>query len=128
MKARIIIMGEYGSGVSFARSCAYDKERIKMALQGKLLLGESENGFEYADAPREECEAFILSAYDNAVYQATEAFASGRAIEKIMKNHNFVMPFTEYIAAMEFERKRDYENSEYKYESDLEMEDADEEV
>lgn len=62
------------------------------------------------------------------MYQATEAFASGRAIEKVMKNHNFVMPFIEYIAAMEFERKRDYENSEYKYESDLEMEDVDEEV
>ncbi len=74
-------MSEYGSGISFSTARMYDKERIKHAFMGELMCGEDENGFIYAPASKEECEQYILSAYDNAVYDAIQAMAG----EKVMK-------------------------------------------
>ena len=90
-------MGAYGSGISFAKACQYDKERIKRALQGELMCGEDENGFLYAKASKEECDAYILSAYDNAVYEGLEAMRSGRAFERIGKDRNLIISLPEYI-------------------------------
>ena len=53
-------MAEYGNGVSFGQACTYDKERIKMAFQGKLMIGESVNGFEYEKADKDECKRYIV--------------------------------------------------------------------
>ena len=77
-------MSEYGNGVSMARAFSMDKERIKHALKGELICGETVNGFEYAPASREECEEYIISAFDNAVYWALEMADSGKAVERAL--------------------------------------------
>ena len=61
-------MSEYGCGVSLFQAFNYDKERLLKALDGQLMCGETEEGFEYCDAPAEECRAFIIHVFDNAVY------------------------------------------------------------
>lgn len=78
-------MGEYGSGLTSGQCFNMDKERIKHALKGELVCRESEDGFKYAAAPQEECERFILSAFDNAVFQCKQALDSGRAHERLLK-------------------------------------------
>ena len=75
-------MGEYGSGVSLIQAFNYDKERLLKALDGQLMCGETEDGFEYAEATSEECRAFIISVFDNAVYHALQGYQSGRVLEK----------------------------------------------
>lgn len=99
-------MGEYAGSITFGRSCNLDKERIKMALKGKLVCGENEGGFLYADASREECEQFILSAYDNVVYHALQVQDAGRAVERWMREQGIRIPLQVYIQYAEEERKR----------------------
>ncbi|HAV90099.1 MAG TPA: hypothetical protein DCW44_02340 [Eubacterium sp.] len=108
-------MSEYGSGISFARACAYDKERIKEALKGRLLCGEDENGFIFKEAPKEECEKFIIKAFDNAVYHARGALAAGRAMDNYLKSKHVKVNMKEYMYYRSIEEHRDYENDEYKY-------------
>ena len=76
-------MSEYGYGVSLIQSFNYDKERLLQALDGKLICGETEDGFEYADASQDECRDFIIGVFDNAVYHALQGYASGRVMEKV---------------------------------------------
>ena len=78
-------MAEYGSGISMACAFTMDKERIKHALKGELICGETEDGFEYTPASKEDCEEYIISAFDNAVYWAIEMADSGKAIENALK-------------------------------------------
>ena len=78
-------MGEYGSGVTLVQAFNYDKERLLKALDGKLICGETEDGFEYCDASEEDCRAFIISVFDNAVYHALQGYSSGRVYENVMK-------------------------------------------
>jgi hypothetical protein len=75
-------MGKYGSCCSWAQVCRMEKEQIEHALKGELMCGETENGFEYAPADKEECDKFIIDAYTEACFQATKAFASGRAVDR----------------------------------------------
>jgi len=77
-------MSEYGSGISLVQAFNYDKERLLKALDGQLLCGETENGFEYADASDEDCRAYIISVFDNAVYHALQGYQSGRVMEKVI--------------------------------------------
>ena len=80
-------MSEYGSGLTYGQTAMLDKERIKHAFRNELVAGEDENGFIYAPCSKEEAEAFILNAFDNAVYQALRAMTSGRAMERLL--HEF---------------------------------------
>ena len=111
-------MGQYGSGISMQMAFAYDKERIKKAMEGELLCGEDENGFQYAPAGYEECREFILEAFDNAVYQALTANASGRALEKVAKDNglDFNQHIAELLEAKEQEEKADWDRGEYRFE------------
>ncbi len=111
-------MSEYGSGISFARACAYDKERIKEALKGRQMIDEDENGFKYRKASKEECDSFIVSAFDNAVYHAMEAMRSARALEKYMKFKGIEMALDDYIVFYYEEQIHDFERGEYHYEGE----------
>ena len=104
-------MSEYGCGVSLVRAFNYDKERLLKALDGKLMCGETEDGFEYCDAPEEECRAFIISVFDNAVYHALQGYQSGRVMEKVMNSNG--------INSMDNQIFKDYLH--YKTEDDLEQ-------
>ena len=116
-------MAEYGNGVSFGQACTYDKERIKMAFQGKLMIGESVNGFEYEKADKDECKRYILGAYDEAVYQARTAMASGRALERMLFDilpERSAVDFMKYMQYYEEERRKADAESPYKYEESAE--------
>lgn len=113
-------MGEYGPGLTSGQCFNMDKERIKHALRGELVCGESENGFEYAPAPQEECEKFIISAFDNAVFQCKQAHDAGRAHERILKectklsDKEIMAKYIKYMA----EESQKY--NDYIYEHDIE--------
>lgn len=76
-------MSEYGSGVSLTQAFNYDKERLLQALDGKLICGETEEGFVYAEATPAECRDFIITVFDNAVYHALQGYRSGKIMEKV---------------------------------------------
>ena len=76
-------MGMYGSGISFKQACAYDRERIKAALDGFEL--DIDTGEKYPIS-KEEATEIILGAYDEAVYQATKSMTGGRVLEKMLVN------------------------------------------
>ena len=106
-------MSEYGSGLTLGQCCNYDKERIKHAFKGELMIGEDENGFVYEPAYREECEAYILSAYDDLYYQAKQLADSVRAMDRLAEKYmegGFQSHFREYmnIMAEEYSRFDDY--------------------
>ena len=77
-------MSEYGS-ISMVQAFNYDKERLLHALDGQLMCGETETGFEYADATEDECRAYIIQVFDNAVYHALQGYGCGRVYEKVME-------------------------------------------
>lgn len=116
-------MGEYGPGISFGQACMMDKERIIHAFNGELMIGEDmdKDGvshFVYEHADKKDCLAYILAAYDNAVYQAKEAAASGRALERLFEEVTGIKTanhFKRYMALSEEERKK---FPDYHYESD----------
>ena len=114
-------MSEYGNGITMAKAFSYDKERIKKALDGQILAGENENGFIYEKATKEECDKYILSAFDNVVYQCREALASGRALEAYLKSKGNI-DFKAFFSFREAERKKDNESNDYIYENDIEEE------
>lgn len=111
-------MSEYGSGLTLGQCCNYDKERIKHAFKGELMIGEDENGFVYEPASREECEAYILRAYDNLYYQAKQLADSGRAMDRLAGKYmkgGFQKHFREYVNIMSQEHCR-YNDYVYEYE------------
>lgn len=108
-------MGEYGSGVSLTQAFNYDKERLLKALDGQLMCGETENGFEYAGATQEECREFIIRVFDNAVYHALQGYQSGRVLEKSVeangvdvKSGQFFKDFLHFKAKDDEEQTEEY--------------------
>lgn len=122
-------MSEYGSCMSMAEMFNLDKERIKMALNGQLLSGEDESGFEYSPASKEECDEFIISAFDNAVHHCLKMARSGRAFEKILddegiKPESYFQKYMEITMALERQDEKEYP---FYYEEELETGDDGEE-
>lgn len=84
-----------------------------------MYAGESENGFEYSAAPKEECEAFILHAFDNAVFQCEQALTSGRVQERILrdkgsKSEDIMKDYIKYMS------EESLKFNDYIYEEDIE--------
>lgn len=71
------------------------KERIKRAFAGELLKTVEDGQPIYEPAEKEACEAFILSVYETAVFQALTATASQRALQQII-GQNGGMTLDEY--------------------------------
>ena len=111
-------MSEYGSGITLGRMAALDKERIRHALRGELMTGEDEHGLTYADAPREECERYILDAFDNMVYHCKELAASGCAMERVLKDRGIDMAsiMTIYMTYLMDEKSK---HQDYVYECEV---------
>ena len=113
-------MSEYGCGVSLVQAFNYDKERLLKALDGQLICGETEDGFEYAPATEDECREFIIHAFDNAVYHALQGYGSGKALEQAaeangvdVKGGQFFKDYMHFRTIAEFEKDEDSE--EYNY-------------
>ncbi len=98
-------MGKYGNGISFGQACAYEKEEIKHALKGEILLGWDEEGRHWGSGSKEETDRVILDAYDELFYQAEQLRASGVALEKV---YGTIKPkdFKKYMIAFEEERRK----------------------
>jgi len=108
-------MGEYGPGLTAGRAFSLDKERIKHALKGELLAGETEEGFYYKPASREECEKFILGSYDNVVFHCLEAYAFGRIYEHYLEKNGIRLSLSEILISKAIE---DMKDQDYQYEGE----------
>lgn len=106
----------YGYGMTFAADAEIDKEHVRQALCGKLPAGEDEEGFVYEDAPRAECERFILEVIDKWYHMAKLLADSGRAVERIMERHGFALNMQEYMREV-VRAEKEYDT--YVYEGDL---------
>ena len=63
-----------------------DRERIIMALQGKLVRDETEEDFVYDNAPKEDCEEFILSTFDHDCDLAIKCSIMAKRLEEILRD------------------------------------------
>ena len=79
-----INMSEYGGYLTLEQQFDLDRERLEQALEGKLVCGEDEKGFIYYEASEEECQDFLLSIFDNAVYWVAQANESAFILEQIL--------------------------------------------
>lgn len=109
-------MSKYGSGLTLGKACNLEKEQIKHAFKNEIMCGANENGIVYAPCTREEAEKFILTAYDEVVYQALQLAASGRAMGNLLtkKYGSEQAYFAEYVAER---TKEDTRFNDYVYES-----------
>lgn len=121
-------MSEYGPGVTLAEAAEMDKDRVRQACRGFLVVGvAAETGeFVYDHASQEECEEYILGAIDHWYYLAKQGADVGRALERVLENHGikseeyFFEFMVEYDAACkehnnyiyEFEKKELQEEAE----------------
>ncbi len=108
-------MAKYGNGISFDEACMMEKEQIRHPLNGELSVGANEDGFVYEPAGKEDCDRCILGAYDGLVFQAKEALAAGRALEKLMRAKGLQTTLQEFLIAKEKEKQ---DSNGYRYESD----------
>ena len=100
-------MSEYG--------CNSLTESFK-ALEGELLASENENGFIYEKASAADCKQYILEAFDNAVFHALRGYASGKALEEIIKERGEDVRIYEYMNAISLvEREREKKYGKYNY-------------
>ena len=93
-----------------------DKELVAHALNGELAVGETEDGWEYEAAPKEECDRFVLEVLDRWVCPCKELADGVRAMEAVMNRHGFELPFREYIEEHE---RADREHDDYVTEAEL---------
>jgi hypothetical protein len=93
-------MAKYGPGLTSGQIANMEKEMIKHALQGELQVGEEENGIIYELCEKSECDKYIIDAYDALYCQLEQALASGRALEKIAKDHGYNSDLAEYMDAL----------------------------
>lgn len=78
-------MGKYGPGLTIGQVFNLEKEQVRHALKGELMCGEDGNGFIYRKAAKEECDRYILSAFDNAVFHLLEANKFCRVYDEILE-------------------------------------------
>ena len=77
-----------------------DKELVRHAMRGELPTIETDDGWEFEAASREDCERFVLEVVDKWVCQCKELADSGRAVERVMSRHGFKLPWKEYMDEM----------------------------
>lgn len=116
-------MSEYGSGITMMEGFALDRERIRHAWDGELVCGEDERGFFlYEPADEGDCLAFIIKAFDNAVFQCRQALAGGRALERMLQeripDYPYGASFAEYQKARAAEEERDLKRADYPFDDD----------
>lgn len=107
-------MGKY-SGMNFGTACMHEKEEIKHALNGEVLVGWDEDGKHWEKAPKDETDAVILEAYDELYYQAEQLRSSGCAMEKL--HGDFTKEeFQKYIQYVEEERRKHFDDYDFENE------------
>lgn len=111
-------MGKYGNGISFGTVCTLERVEIRKALEGKVLdYYDNEGEPVYREGTKEEIEKVVISAYDALVYQAFQAMAAGRALERLYRE-NCTEPLN-LAQYMLFQTEEEMKNNDYEYESDV---------
>ncbi len=86
------------------------KEIIKAALRGKIMITDSEGNSHEIPAPKGVCDQVILEVFDDVVFQALDSMISGRALSNVMSNHG--LKVGDYL--MEYLNEVMKENKKYK--------------
>lgn len=110
-------MSEYGPGLSLEQVAEMDKERLKNAVRGFLVIGTDDEGeFIYDHATPEECEEYILDVFDHWYYMTKQGMDVGRALERVLENHGIKTEeyFFEFAAEYEHAHK-EYNNYVYEF-------------
>lgn len=116
-------MGKYGSGLSSGQVANLEKEEIREALNGRIRVGENEDGFVYAPCDdKERLNSIILHAYDAIYFQLNQSLASARALEKMYHDMGGTVNLPKYQEALLATAMTD----EYIYEDDEEDDDGEE--
>ncbi len=100
--------------MTYDKKCVMMKEHIKHAFNNQLFDYEDEDGNPiYRPCTKKEAEEYILSAFDDAVYQALNAMHSGRALEYILKQHGHgdvnIREYQEAVKATDMKREYHFE-------------------
>ncbi len=86
------------------------KEIIKAALRGKIIITDCKGMQHEVSAPKEVCDQVILEAFDDVVFQALDSMTSGRALSNVLANHG--LGTSDYL--MEYLQEVLKENKKYK--------------
>ena len=111
-------MGKYGPGVSLAEMAEMEKDSVRQAIRGFLVVGQDGEGeFIYDHATPEECEEYILGVLDHWYYLAKQGADVGRALERVLENHGIKTEeyFFEFIVEYDNAQK-EYNNYIYEFE------------
>lgn len=96
---------------------ALEQERLKKALSGEILAGETSTGYFYRKGTKEECKQEILTIHDSIVKRLKEALMASSAYEKCFyhADSNGKISFKEFCKVLDAERRADA----YSYETDI---------
>lgn len=96
---------------------ALEQERLKKALNGEILAGETATGYFYRKGTKEECKQEILNLHDSIVKRLKEALMASSAYEKCFyhADSNGKISFKEFCKVLDTERKADT----YSYHTDI---------
>lgn len=122
-------MSEYGSGLTIGMEAELDKERIKHALNGELVVDQNEEGFVFAAAPSaDECHKDIIYRFEKYVHLAQEGMAAARAYENILKRRGVKVESMKF-AIKEFMPEYECEIRKFQdFVSDFELEELEDEI
>ena len=70
--------------LTIGQEAEYMKKEIELALNGLIITGESEDGYDAEYAIKEECDEVILRNFDHMVFIAKSLAASGRAMNRLL--------------------------------------------
>lgn len=106
-------MGKY-SFTTFGRAFNYEKDEIKHALNGEILVAWDEEGRHWEKASKEETDKVILKAFDYLFFEADQLRTSGLALDRIYGRPTRKR-FQKYMKYVEEERSKpsDYEYEKY---------------
>ncbi len=77
------------------------QERLKMAVDNKVIVGENEYGYIYEKTTKEETRAEVDYLLNNLRYEMIQINSSAKALEQIAEAYRkeLDLPYREYMAA-----------------------------
>ena len=122
-------MSEYGSGLTIGMEAELDKERIKHALKGELVVDQNEEGFVFAAVSNvDDCRKDIIYRFEKYVHKAQEGMAAARAYENILKRRGVKVESMKF-AINEFMPEYEREIKKFQdFVSDFELEELEDEI
>lgn len=103
--------------MTFADKCNNYKDEIKHALNNEVIAGYDDKGSPvYEKTDKKETSETILRIFDEVVYQALDALASGRALERLYKEKTGEDPSLKDYMRLEKEEKQKYNDYIYEHE------------